>query len=138
MFVAEPTRKGGPHYSITTTSVVITGDRAITRGKAVESDGPRSGDQPLVARTAAGCSPPRLAVHLRASHLGGLRRPSGMNIGSVNETELAERFEAQRPRLVRLAYGHLGSLAEAEDVVQDAWLRLERVIRARSATCRVG
>jgi hypothetical protein len=47
-FVAEPTRKGGPHYSITTTSVVITGDRAMTRGKAVESDGPRSGDQPLV------------------------------------------------------------------------------------------
>ena len=40
---------------------------------------------------------------------------------------LAERFEAQRPRLVRLAYGQLGSLAEAEDVVQDAWLRLERV-----------
>ena len=27
---------------------VITGDRAMTRGKAVESDGPRSGDQPLV------------------------------------------------------------------------------------------
>jgi hypothetical protein len=47
-FVAEPTRKGGPNYSITTTSVVITGDRAMTRGKAVESDGPRSGDQPLV------------------------------------------------------------------------------------------
>jgi RNA polymerase sigma-70 factor (ECF subfamily) len=50
-----------------------------------------------------------------------------MNIGSVSETDLAERFEAERPRLVRLAYGHLGSLAEAEDVVQDAWLRLERV-----------
>jgi ketosteroid isomerase-like protein len=47
-FVAEPTRKGGPNYSITTTSVVVTGDRAMTRGKAVESDGPRSGDQPLV------------------------------------------------------------------------------------------
>ncbi|HEY6888480.1 MAG TPA: sigma-70 family RNA polymerase sigma factor, partial [Solirubrobacter sp.] len=45
----------------------------------------------------------------------------------MSETDLAERFEAQRPRLVRLAYGHLGSLAEAEDVVQDAWLRLERV-----------
>jgi RNA polymerase sigma-70 factor (ECF subfamily) len=50
-----------------------------------------------------------------------------MNIGSVSETDLAERFEAQRPRLVRLAYGHLGSLAEAEDLVQDAWLRLRRV-----------
>jgi RNA polymerase sigma-70 factor (ECF subfamily) len=42
-------------------------------------------------------------------------------------TELAGEFETLRPRLVRLAYGQLGSLAEAEDVVQDAWLRLQRV-----------
>jgi RNA polymerase sigma-70 factor (ECF subfamily) len=34
-----------------------------------------------------------------------------------------EAFEAQRARLTRLAYRMLGSLAEAEDVVQDAWLR---------------
>ncbi|HEX5377932.1 MAG TPA: RNA polymerase sigma factor SigJ [Phenylobacterium sp.] len=34
-----------------------------------------------------------------------------------------ETFEAQRPRLRRLAYRMLGSVAEAEDVVQDAWLR---------------
>jgi RNA polymerase sigma-70 factor, ECF subfamily len=40
---------------------------------------------------------------------------------------LADRFEALRPRLLRLAYGHLGSMAEAEDVLQDAWLRLQRV-----------
>jgi RNA polymerase sigma factor (sigma-70 family) len=32
-------------------------------------------------------------------------------------------FEAERPRLLRLAYRMLGSLAEAEDIVQDAWLR---------------
>ncbi|MBD9527055.1 sigma-70 family RNA polymerase sigma factor [Paracoccus sp. PAR01] len=32
-------------------------------------------------------------------------------------------FEAQRPRLLRLAYRMLGSHAEAEDVVQDAFLR---------------
>lgn len=36
-------------------------------------------------------------------------------------------FEAQRPRLLRLAYRMLGSMAEAEDVVQDAWLRWEQV-----------
>jgi RNA polymerase sigma-70 factor (ECF subfamily) len=35
----------------------------------------------------------------------------------------ADRFEAQRPRLIRLAYRMLGSMAEAEDVAQDAWLR---------------
>ena len=32
-------------------------------------------------------------------------------------------FEAERPRLARLAYRMLGSVAEAEDAVQDAWLR---------------
>ncbi|MBK1967842.1 MULTISPECIES: sigma-70 family RNA polymerase sigma factor [Brevundimonas] len=34
-----------------------------------------------------------------------------------------ETFEAERPRLLRLAYRMLGSLSEAEDVVQDGWLR---------------
>jgi RNA polymerase sigma factor (sigma-70 family) len=36
-------------------------------------------------------------------------------------------FEAQRLRLVRLAYRMLGSMAEAEDIVQEAWLRWQRV-----------
>jgi RNA polymerase sigma-70 factor (ECF subfamily) len=36
-------------------------------------------------------------------------------------------FEAQRPRLLRLAYRMLGSVSEAEDVVQDAWLRWSKV-----------
>ena len=39
---------------------------------------------------------------------------------------LAESFEAQRPHLRAVAYRMLGSLAEAEDVVQDAWLRASR------------
>ncbi len=34
-----------------------------------------------------------------------------------------EMFQAQRPRLLRLAYRMLGSHAEAEDMVQEAWLR---------------
>ena len=38
----------------------------------------------------------------------------------------APAFEAERPRLLRLAYRMTGSLAEAEDVVQDAWLRWAR------------
>src|SRR5437763_11358325 len=39
---------------------------------------------------------------------------------------LAERFEEQRPHLRAVAYRMLGSLSEAEDAVQDAWLRLSR------------
>jgi RNA polymerase sigma-70 factor, ECF subfamily len=38
----------------------------------------------------------------------------------------AERFEQQRPRLQALAYRMLGSLSEAEDAVQEAWLRVSR------------
>ncbi|MFE0025674.1 sigma-70 family RNA polymerase sigma factor [Amycolatopsis sp. NPDC059021] len=45
----------------------------------------------------------------------------------MDENEwLAERFEQHRPRLRAVAYRMLGSLAEAEDAVQDAWLRLRR------------
>lgn len=43
---------------------------------------------------------------------------------------LATEFEALRPQLTRVAYGMLGSLAEAEDIVQEAWLRLGRADRA--------
>jgi RNA polymerase sigma factor (sigma-70 family) len=39
---------------------------------------------------------------------------------------LAERFEQNRDRLRAVAYRMLGSLAEADDAVQEAWLRLSR------------
>lgn len=39
---------------------------------------------------------------------------------------LAERFEEQRPGLRAVAFKMLGSASEAEDAVQEAWLRLQR------------
>jgi RNA polymerase sigma factor (sigma-70 family) len=39
---------------------------------------------------------------------------------------LAERFEEHRSRLRAVAYRMLGSLREADDAVQEAWLRLSR------------
>jgi RNA polymerase sigma-70 factor, ECF subfamily len=45
----------------------------------------------------------------------------------VDENQwLAELFEEHRAHLRAVAYRMLGSLTEAEDAVQDAWLRLSR------------
>jgi RNA polymerase sigma-70 factor (ECF subfamily) len=40
--------------------------------------------------------------------------------------DLTEAFEASRGRLRAIAYRMLGSLSEADDAVQEAWLRLSR------------
>ena len=46
---------------------------------------------------------------------------------TVNERDLlAEEFERHRGRLRAVAYRMLGSMSEAEDAVQEAWLRLDR------------
>ena len=42
------------------------------------------------------------------------------------QEHLAEQFEAHRPHLLHAAYRMLGSLSEAEDAVQEGWIRLCR------------
>jgi RNA polymerase sigma factor (sigma-70 family) len=46
---------------------------------------------------------------------------------SMDQQEwLAQRFEEHRPHLRAVAYRMLGSVSEADDAVQDAWIRLSR------------
>lgn len=45
---------------------------------------------------------------------------------NVDDDQLAHRFEAERPHLRDVAYRLLGSTGEADDAVQEAWLRLSR------------
>ncbi|MEO3750589.1 RNA polymerase sigma factor SigJ [Streptomyces sp. B6B3] len=47
--------------------------------------------------------------------------------GDQEPDVLLRAFEEHRAHLLRVAYATLGSLAEAEDCVQEAWLRLRRV-----------
>src|ERR1700678_1316482 len=44
----------------------------------------------------------------------------------MDELELADRFDRQRPQLRAVAYRILGSLTEADDAVQETWMRLQR------------
>lgn len=43
------------------------------------------------------------------------------------DADLAARFQAARPHLSAVAYRMLGSVVDAEDAVQEAWLRLTGV-----------
>ena len=70
---------------------------------------------------AAGCA--RRAAGRRAC--ARVRR-AGRGRGPDRRMTATERFAKARPRLLRLAYSELGDVGEAEDVVQEAWLRLQR------------
>ena len=44
----------------------------------------------------------------------------------MNQVELAKLFDRERPRLRSVGYRIVGSLSDADDAVQEAWLRLQR------------
>src|SRR5439155_21929798 len=88
------------------------GDSYRARARARVGGGPR-------APGAAAAAADPLRDHARA-----LARPDLP--GMAGGAGLSEAFEALRPRLVRQAYAVLGSVGDAEDVVQEAWLRLQR------------
>ncbi|HKY93648.1 MAG TPA: sigma factor, partial [Kiloniellales bacterium] len=48
----------------------------------------------------------------------------------MTDAEILALFEQERRRLTGLAYRMLGSLADAEDVLQDAWLRWQKTDRS--------
>jgi RNA polymerase sigma-70 factor (ECF subfamily) len=53
--------------------------------------------------------------------------PRGRRHTEVVSPEMADLFEAERPALFGLAYRMLGTRVDAEDVLQDSWLRWSRV-----------
>jgi DNA-directed RNA polymerase specialized sigma24 family protein len=58
--------------------------------------------------------------------------------GSEQADDDRGRFEENRPRLRRIAYRMLGSVSEADDAVQDTWLRLSRADAGAIETWAVG
>jgi RNA polymerase sigma factor (sigma-70 family) len=61
--------------------------------------------------------------HTDAIRFAGGQRPPAMDDG-------LSAFESARPRLFGIAYRMLGSVAEAEDVIQDVWTRWQSTDRA--------
>src|SRR4051794_36470909 len=78
-----------------------------------------------------GWTGPLLACLLALSHRSGLggHRYDEMKRKELTQEDrdwLAERFEGHRAHLRAVGYRMLGSLSEADDAVQEAWLRLSR------------
>src|SRR5262249_45772556 len=87
-------------------AVVIDGD-ALAAGDDRRRD----------ARAVLGEVQPKIASH-------GARERNA-RVGPMTSTQVTE-FEALRPHLMSVAYRLTGTVADAEDIVQEAWLRWYR------------
>jgi len=82
----------------------------------------------IVLQIVLGCSRSRTELHLNPDP-GGYNFTSRVIVGTISAVENTAHddglstFESVRPRLFGIAYRMLGSASEAEDIVQDAWLR---------------
>ncbi|EUA19289.1 sigma-70 region 2 family protein [Mycobacterium xenopi 3993] len=56
----------------------------------------------------------------------------------MTSAQQVDEFEALRPHLLAVAYRLTGTFADAEDVVQEAWLRWNGPGTTRFATCGPG
>ena len=96
------------------------------------------------SRSATACSSPATGSARRAGSSdaalasgGGRGEGRGRRAGRRRRRDGDDVFAECRPRLLGVAYGMLGELGEAEDVVQDAWLRWDAADDRRpSATPR--
>ena len=76
----------------------------------------------------------RIGVGFHVPPIGAqARRPDG----SDPQPDAAASFDPLRPKLVRIAYRMLGSVADAEDIVQDAFIRWLAPIAARCGAAGV-
>ena len=114
------------------------GRRPVRVGTRPRPPGSQHGVRPAGRRRPAGGrhrlrpdqrSPPPARVH-RPAPPGRVRpttRPGPIPRTVVGVSDLAAAFETHRPHLVGVGYRITGSLADAEDAAQEAWLRLSRL-----------
>lgn len=104
------------------------------RGGAGEAGGPDR-ERPSPGSAAGSGAGDRAATGAAAT-AGAIGDPAGGTGGAGGQADGGAVFEEHRRLLFAVAYRILGSVTEAEDVVQEAWLRWDRADRSHVADPR--